>query len=71
MTNVLVNIHCSVNRDNSIGTATRYGLNDPGIESRWSGDFPHPSRQALRATQSHVKWVPRHFPRGKLLGVWL
>jgi len=27
--------------------ATRYGLDGPGIESRWGRDFPHPSRPAL------------------------
>ena len=26
-----------------VGIATRYGLDGPGIESRWARDFPHPS----------------------------
>ena len=34
-----------VGRDSAVGIATRYGLDGPGIESRWGGlDFPHPSR---------------------------
>jgi hypothetical protein len=36
---------------NSMRTATRYGLNGPGIESRWGLDFPHPSIPALGPTQ--------------------
>ena len=31
----------------SIGIATGYGLDGPGIESRWGRDFPHPSRPAF------------------------
>jgi hypothetical protein len=27
---------CYVGQDSSVGTASRYGLNDSGIESRWS-----------------------------------
>ena len=27
--------HCYAGRDSSVGIATRYGLNGPGIESRW------------------------------------
>ena len=27
----------------AVGIATRYGLDGPGIESRWSRDFLHPS----------------------------
>jgi hypothetical protein len=31
----------------SVGIATGYGMDGPGIESRWERDFPHLSRQAL------------------------
>jgi hypothetical protein len=27
-------------RDSLVGTVTRYGLDGPGIESRWGGDIP-------------------------------
>jgi hypothetical protein len=36
-----------VGRDNSVGMATRYGLDGPGIECRWERDFPHASRPAV------------------------
>jgi hypothetical protein len=42
---------CHVDRDSSVGIATRYGLDGPGIEPRWGRDFPHPSGPDLGATQ--------------------
>jgi hypothetical protein len=42
----------------SVGIATGYGLDGPGIESRWERDFSHVSRPALGHTQPPVQWVP-------------
>jgi hypothetical protein len=39
-------------RDSVVGTATCYGLDSPGIESRWGQNFPQTSRPALGPTQS-------------------
>jgi hypothetical protein len=45
-------------RDSSVGIATCYGLDGPGIESRWGRDFPHPSRPALGLNQPPIQWIP-------------
>ena len=46
-------------RDSSVGIATRYGLDGPGIESRCGGwDFPHAFSPSLGPTQPPVQWVP-------------
>ena len=47
-----------VGRNSSVGIPTRYGLDGPGIESRWGARSPHPSRPTLVPTQSPVQWVP-------------
>ena len=41
--------------------ATGYGLDGPGIESRWGRDFLHQSRLALGPAQPPVLRVPRSF----------
>jgi hypothetical protein len=48
---------------NSVGIATGYGLDHPGIESRCGRDFSQPSRPALRSSQPPIQWV-RVFPGG-------
>jgi len=41
----------------SVGTATGYGMDGPGIEFRWRRDFPHLSRPALGPTQPRVQRI--------------
>ena len=39
---VLRHLHVKIRGPgSSVGLAIRYGLNGPGIESRWGRDFPH------------------------------
>ena len=57
-----------IKQDSTVGIATRYGLDGPGIESRWGWDCPHQSRKALGPTQSLVRRVPGPFPGDKAVG---
>ena len=58
----------TVGWDTGVGIATRYGLNGPGIESRWRKDLPHPSRLDLGPTQPLIQWVSCLLPEAKRQG---
>jgi hypothetical protein len=59
-------------QDSSVGIDARYGLDFPGIESRWGGrDFPHPPILTPGPTQPPVQGVQALFPRGKAACPWL
>jgi len=47
----------------------RYGLDDPGIESRWKQDFPHPSWPPW-GSPSLLYNRYRVIPRVKVAGAW-
>ena len=38
--------------------STRYGLDGPGIESRWGRDFLYPFKTALGPAQPPIQWEP-------------
>jgi len=44
-------------RESSVGIATRYELNGPGIENLWGHVFPYLSKPALGSTQRPIRWV--------------
>ena len=60
----------SICRGITVAIATRYGLEGPGIESRWGRDFPYPSRPVLGLTLPLIQWVPGLFVMGKAAGAW-
>jgi hypothetical protein len=45
-------------RDSAVGIATRYGLDGPGIESRWGDIFRTWSDRPWGPTQPPIKRVP-------------
>ena len=67
---ILMNIVIRMGRDSSVGTATRYGLDGPWIESLWGG--------GIFRTRPDRPWGPtsllyngyRVFSGGKAAGAW-
>ena len=60
-------LYTAKGRDSSVGIATRYRLDGPGIESRWGGEFfrTRPDPPSLLYNGYRV------FPGGKAAGTWL
>jgi hypothetical protein len=54
----------ATDRDSSVGIATGYGLDGPGIESRWRRNFPHLSRPSCGPSRILYNRY-RVFPGGK------
>jgi len=51
----------TVRLDSSMGLATTYGLDGPGIETRYGRDFSHLSVPALWHNEPPIQWIPDHF----------
>jgi hypothetical protein len=54
--------------DRSVGIATRYGLDGPGIESRWRARFSEPVQTVSEAQPASYTMGTGSFPGVKLLG---
>jgi len=54
----------------SVGIAIGYGLDGPGVESRWRRDFPHLFRPTLGPIQPPVQWVPGLSRGWRAAGAW-
>ena len=59
-----------VDRDSAVGIVTRYGLDGPGIESRWGGEIFRTRPDRPWGTPSLLYNRYRGFPGGKAPGEW-
>ena len=57
-------------RDGALGTATRYGLHGPGIESWWGGEIFRARPDRPWGPPSPPYNENRVLPRGKAAGAW-
>ena len=57
-------------RDSSVGIATRYELDDPGIESRWVARFSAPVQTGPGTHPASYYNGYRVYPGGKATGAW-
>ena len=60
----------SVGRDSAVCITAGYGLDGPGIDSRWGARFSAPVQTGPRTQQPYVQWVPGFLTRGKASGAW-
>jgi hypothetical protein len=58
----------NTDRDNAVGIATRYGLDGPGIESRWKTRFSTPVQTGPGAYPASYTIGDRSFPGVKWPG---
>ena len=68
--NIFLCCYCSARRDSSVGIATRYGLNGPGIESRWGARFSAPVQTGPRAHPASYAMGTGSLKGGKAAGAW-
>ena len=62
--------HFRGGRDSSVGIATRYGLDGPGIECRWGGEARFSARVQTDSGAHPASYTmgTGSFPRGKAAG---
>jgi len=57
-------------RDSIVSMVTRYGLDGPGIESRWGARYSAPVQTGSEAQPASYTMGTRVFPGGKVAGAW-
>ena len=62
--------HLMVGRDSSVGIATRYGLEGPGIECRWAARFSAPVQAGPGTYPASCTMGTGSFPGVKAAGAW-
>ena len=65
---VEVEVSSTEDRDSAVGIATRYGLDGPGIESRWVARFSAPVQTDPGAQPAFYTMGTGSFPGVKRLG---